>query len=156
MTLPLSELIQQLDELHKKATPGDWAAHRSTDTDGNWQMGIDMPKGKNLPEYHWISTDKEPGSEWYNAELIIALRNAWPRLSAEIRRLESSAEMADLKALLLMKEEIEELEEERTRLKQANERLREAVEKHAEGGNIHHYDLLAEVLADADRIGRGE
>lgn len=64
--------IKQLKDLALKATPGSWDCYRSTTDSGEWVMGIEMHKGKDLPDYHWISTDREAGSEWDNAEFISA------------------------------------------------------------------------------------
>lgn len=39
-------------------------------------MGISMDEGPDLPDYHWISTDRTAGSEWHNAELMAQFRNS--------------------------------------------------------------------------------
>lgn len=61
------------------ATPGPWRGVRSDDN-GQWLMGINMPQGKDLPDYPWISTDREPGSEWDNCEFIAHSRTDVHRL----------------------------------------------------------------------------
>ncbi len=78
MTLP--ERIAQFLEAEEKSTRGPWGAHRSTTDLGEWLMGIDMPNGKDLPDYPWISTDREAGTEWTNAEFISLAKNLAPQI----------------------------------------------------------------------------
>ena len=77
-----------MDELHEAATPGEWIAHRSeiirrdNDTEPWFIVGD-------------LSSDDSPGT--MNAEFVVALRNVYPAMAAELRKLRAeNASMVDL------------------------------------------------------------
>ena len=70
--------LDKLDKLHEAAAPAEWIAHRSeiirrdNDTEPWFIIGD-------------LSSDDSPGT--MNAEFVVALRNAYRSMSAEMRRL---------------------------------------------------------------------
>lgn len=82
----ITPLIARIDELEKKATPGDWVS------DGRYFVG-QVPEGRPGGEVIgtcWPTVDRLrtviPNGA--NTALIVALRNAWPQLKATLQGLE--------------------------------------------------------------------
>ena len=84
--MSILEVLDKLDELEAKATPEEWIAHRSeiirrdNDADPWFVVGI-------------LDSDDSLGT--YDAEFVAPLRNAYPALSAELRRLREAVDERD-------------------------------------------------------------
>jgi hypothetical protein len=77
----LSKIIAELDELEKKATPGPWLP-----TIHHWYDHEEL-RAKihgQAPVHNYPSEDEMAIAD---SEFIASIRNAWPRISAELKRL---------------------------------------------------------------------
>lgn len=85
--------LDRLDALHAAATPGEWTIESS----GNpYIMGVaDLGEVETVAESTFTS----------NKRLIVAMHNAWPAISAELRRLR--AEVAEARKELEDRDEAE-------------------------------------------------
>ena len=78
--------LDKLDKLHEAAAPAEWIAHRSeiirrdNDTEPWFIIGD-------------LSSDDSPGT--MNAEFVVALRNSYPAMAAELRRLRMFVDDSD-------------------------------------------------------------
>lgn len=91
----MKELIQRLDELYAKATPGEWTKEPPKGEIGGFSSGVliavTAPSKRNR-----IYADPPGGSfPAADQELIIALHNAYPDLRAALERMQNVCEAAD-------------------------------------------------------------
>lgn len=77
----MSDIIDELDRLHAKATPGPWVALRSPE---------DVDECFCISGERQITYERREGYavEGDDAHLIVALVNAWPALSDRLRKAE--------------------------------------------------------------------
>lgn len=95
MTPAQQKLIDQLNALEAKATPGEWNSERIT---SKWddlcifEIGVRNDKPHTgLKSFSIVAKclprDKE-GEQLFNSEFIVALRNAWPAISRLLKEQE--------------------------------------------------------------------
>jgi hypothetical protein len=97
----VAALVSQIDALAEKATPGEWKAFYKHKYD-EWHVSLPMPDSSMQRAMFddGIHTDNPEA----DAKLIVAIRNAWPALSAALTQLAAERKDAErIDALELMR-----------------------------------------------------
>lgn len=126
---PLSEIIAALDALKKQATPGEWFSHRThyaTNEEEPDIVDVFIISSKN-PHVDIAQLFSRPfQSLWNDSAFITALKNSWPRISAELKRLQEGQ----------------------------TKELREALEFYAVGNRVNGGDYKVLIAADDGTVAR--
>ena len=92
----MSDIIDEIDALHAKATPGDWFYVASmTDEEAMRPGGAYADVVVANEDEDSSPTSVLDGPSDKDAELIASLKNNWPALSARLREAERKAEAFD-------------------------------------------------------------
>ena len=100
MTPDIKALVATIDALEAKATPGPWAWDQRGEKINEWGLGVafdanDNPLAGRFDDEDAVYVEQVCQTEgatvnYADADLICALRNAWPDLKAATARAEAS------------------------------------------------------------------
>lgn len=92
----MSDIIDTIDRLHAKATPGRWEVHGIVGHIEVLTMDAHTAPVVPIARFHALNTDGPSGAPEFNvatsnAEFASALVNNWPAISARLREAERKA-----------------------------------------------------------------
>ena len=92
--------LDELERLHKAATPEPWKPNEWSGEDGGWVAVGPHHEPSDIPMEDWGDNDDEPGERLHklakaDSALLVALRAAFPELLARARRLEAAERVVE-------------------------------------------------------------